>query len=155
MCENILRDYYNISDSRIITFLQLEIINDNDKSLINQVEYQAYDDNKTLLDLTICNKTKIEVLYLIKPNSTVDLSLLKYFNNLDIDILNIKDKFFTDICFPYSNSENDIILMDRIIDFYQNYSLCDNGCMYNEIDLELMIISCNCSVKNNISLEEL
>ena len=46
------------------------------------------------------------------------------------------------------------MMFDRIIDFYQNYSLCDNDCMYNEIDLELMVISCNCSVKTNISVDD-
>ena len=98
--------------------------------------------------------TNIEVFYSIKQNSSIDLESINSFKNLDIDILNIKDKFFTDICTPYSDLENDIILLDRIIDFYQNYSLCDNNCMYNEIDLELKVISCNCSVKTNLSTEE-
>ena len=153
-CENILRNYYNISESRILVFLQLELNNKNEKSLVNQVEYQVYDDNKTLLDLSICKDTNIKVFYSVKSNSSMDLSTLYSFKDLNIDIFNIKDKFFTDICTPYSNSENDIILMDRIIDFYQNYSLCDENCMYNEFDIELKIISCDCSVKNNLSVIE-
>ena len=153
-CENIIRKHYNISEYRIITFLQIEIKNKNDKSLVNQVEYQAYDDNKKLLNLSICNNTNIKIYYSIKSNSSIDLSTLNSFKDLNIDLLNIKDKFFTDICTPYSNSDNDIVLSDRIIDFYQNYSLCDDGCMYDEVDLELMIISCNCSVKSNLNITE-
>ena len=153
-CEKLLRSTYHINESRIITFLQLEIMNKNDKSLVNQVEYQAYDDNKTLLNLSICNNEDIQVYYSIKRNSSFDLSSLSFFNDLDIDILNIKDKFFTDICFPFSDNDNDIVLSDRIIDFYQNYSLCDDGCTYNKIDIKLMIINCNCSVKTNISTVE-
>ena len=38
-CEKLLRSTHHIDESRIITFLQLEIINKNDKSLFNQVEY--------------------------------------------------------------------------------------------------------------------
>ena len=153
-CEKLLRSTYHIDEPRIITFLQLEIMNKNDKSLVNQVEYQAYDDNKTLLNLSICNNEDIQVYYSIKQNSSFDLSSLSLFNDLDIDILNIKDKFFTDICFPFSDNDNDIVLSDRIIDFYQNYSLCDDGCTYNKFDIQLMIINCNCSVKTNISIVE-
>ena len=153
-CEKLLRSTHHIDESRIITFLQLEIMNKNDKSLVNQVEYQAYDDNKTLLDLSICNNEDIQIYYSIKQNSSIDLSSLTLFNELDIDILNIQDKFFNDICFPFSNNDNDIVLSDRIIDFYQNYSLCDDGCTYNKVDIKLMIINCNCSVKTNISTVE-
>ena len=153
-CEKIIRNAYHIDEPRIITFLQLEIMNKNDKSLVNQVEYQAYDDNKTLLNLSLCSNEDIQVYYLIKQNSTFDLSSLSLFNELDIDLLNIKDKFFTDICFPFSDNDNDIVLSDRIIDFYQNYSLCEDGYTYNEVNIQLMIISCNCSVKTNISTAE-
>ena len=50
-CEKFLRYYYNISESRYITFLQLEIYNTNSKVLVNKVEYQAYDDNKEIIML--------------------------------------------------------------------------------------------------------
>ena len=70
---------------------------------------------------------------------------------MDVDIFNINDSFFNDICFSYSESDNDIVLEDRIKDIYQNYSLCDKGCTYNGIDLLNKIISCNCKVKSNIS----
>ena len=153
-CEKLLRSTHHIDEPRIIIFLQLEIMNKNDKSLVNQVEYQAYDENKTLLDLSICNNEDIQVYYSIKKNSSFDLSSLSLFNELDIDILNLKDNFFTDICFPFSDNDNDIVLSDRIIDFYQNYSLCDDGCTYNKVDIKLMIINCNCSVKTNISIVE-
>jgi len=113
-CEKLLRSTNDIDESRIITFLQLEIMNKNDKSLVNQVEYQAYDDKKTLLDLSICNNEDIQIYYSIKQNSSFDLTSLSLFNELDIDILNIKDKFFTDICFPFSDNDNDIVLSDRM-----------------------------------------
>ena len=84
------------------------------------------------------------------------MSTISTFKDLDIDIFNIKDKFFTDICFPYSNStsKDDIVLEDRIIDFFQNYSLCEENCLFEEMDLDLKTIICNCSIKNNISLIE-
>ena len=52
-CENILRAHYNISNSRIITFLQLEINNLDSQSVVNQVGYQAFDDEQKPLNLSL------------------------------------------------------------------------------------------------------
>ena len=149
-CESILREHYKIPNSTI-TFFQIEIENNNSKSLINQVEYQAYDGKKPL-NLSLCNDTSIEMLYAIKNNSLVDFNSVNQFMKSGIDIFNINDSFFNDICEPYLNSNDDLILEDRIKYIYQNYSLCEEGCTYNKIILENMTISCQCKVKENISL---
>ena len=153
-CENILRKELNISSSRILTLLQIEIYNKDSNSLINKVEYQVYDDNKNSLDLSKCDKTNIQINYLIKNNNTLNYSSISYYKDIGVDILNINDSFFNDICRPFSDSKNDLVLEDRIKDIYQNYSLCEEGCTYNEINLENKTISCDCNIKNNISLNE-
>ena len=151
-CENILREHYKIDDSRIITFFQLELNDKNEKSLVNQIGYQAYDDKKNPLNLSLCNDTNIQVFYLIKSNSSLDLSSVSSFKDSNVDIFNIQDDFFNDICTSYSDySGNDVILEDRVNDIYQNYSLCEEGCTYNESNLELMIITCDCKVKENLT----
>ena len=68
-CEYILRNSSNIDISRILTLFQVEIDNINNQSLVNQIEYQIYDDNKTLLDLSECKDTDIEVYYSFKNDS--------------------------------------------------------------------------------------
>ena len=72
-------------------------INNNDinyiNSLVNNVQYQAYDDNKTILDLSLCNNTNIQIFYLMKNNS-LDLDSIYSFQNSGIDIFNINDSFF-------------------------------------------------------------
>ena len=152
-CENILRDSLNISSSKILTFLQLEIYNHNEKSLTNKVEYQVYY-NKTFLDLSVCRDSNIQIFHEITNTSLIDIDSINTFKQSGIDIFNINDSFFNDICFPYSDSKNDVILKDRIADIYQNYSLCDEECTYNEINTEYMTISCDCKVKTNISINE-
>ena len=117
-CENILRKHYNISDSRYISFLQLEISNKNGNSLINNVGYQVFDDKKKLLDLSLCNDSNIQIFYIIKTNSSFNISFVSSFKDLNIDILNAKDSFFNDICVPYSDDENDVVLSDRIKYFF-------------------------------------
>ena len=150
-CEKILRNHYNISEDRIIKILQLEIMNDDDSSLINNIGYQAYDDNKNVLNLSLCNDTNIKIFYLIKSNSSINISFISSFRDLNYDLLNINDSFFKDICISYSDKKNDVVLKDRVTDFYQNYSVCDEGCSYNESNLELMIITCDCKVKENLT----
>ena len=103
-CVDILREHLNISLSSIITFLQLEIYNNNSQSLINQIEYQAYNDNKTLLDLSLCNDANIQVFHSLKDDS-YNLSYYNSFKNSGIDIFNINDSFFNDICRPFSDSK--------------------------------------------------
>ena len=150
-CENILREENNIDSSRIITFLQLEIKSNNDASLTNKVEYQAYDDQKNLLDLRNCKN--IEMFYAIKDGS-LNMSTISNFKDLGVDLFDIYDSFFNDICRPHSEGDNDVVLEDRIKNLYQNYSLCDEGCEYKGFNIKYKVISCDCQVKKNLSLEE-
>ena len=152
-CEKRLRQSNQIDESSIITFLQIELENDNSNSLINQVEYQAFVDKNKPLDLSLCKDITIEVIYSIKNNTLKNLDSAKDFKKSGIDVFNLNDSFFNDICEPYTDSDNnnDVILEDRIKYFYQNYSLCEDGCTYDKIDFENMTIVCDCKVKENIT----
>jgi hypothetical protein len=63
--------------------------------------------------------------------------------------MDIKDEFFNDLCYSYSDSKNDIILEDRIKYLYQNYSLCESECIVNNIDFNNMTLVCNCKIQGN------
>ena len=78
-------------------------------NLINQVEYQAYDNNKKPLDLSLCKDVDIQIFYSIKNNSLIDFDSANSFKKNGIDIFNLNDSFFNDICEPYSDSDNDVI----------------------------------------------
>ena len=149
-CIDLLRTSNGISPSRYITIMQLEINNTNSKTLINKIEYQAYDDNKKLLNLSICEDEDIKVIHSIKSSSLFDKVTASLFKDLGIDIFNINDSFFTDVCHSYSDSENDMTLKDRIKHLFQNFSLCEERCSYDEIDLGNMTVVCDCKVKTNI-----
>ena len=152
-CENILREKYGLSSSSILTIVQIEIESSNENSLTNQVQYAVYDENKNQLDLSYCKDVQIQINYEIKNSSSLNTSLINFFSDKGIDILNIEDDFFNDICYPYSenNSNTDVILEDRVNDIYQNYSVCDSNCTYEKINTTTNIISCNCDVKTNIT----
>ena len=154
-CVDLLRITCGISPSRYITFMQLEINNTNSKTLINKIEYQAYDDNKKLLNLSICENENIKITHSIKSSSLFDKVSASLFKDLGIDIFNINDSFFTDVCHSYSDSENDMTLKDRIKKIFQNISLCEEGCSYDEIDLGNMTVICDCKVKTNINIDNI
>ena len=153
-CENILRKTYGLSNDSVLTVLQIELETNNDQSLINQVEYAVYDENKNQLDLSVCKDVKIKINYEITNPSLIDQDLIKTFEELGVNVFNIEDAFFNDLCYPYSNENNtDLILMDRIKDIYQNYTMCDSNCDFEGINTETMMITCECEVKEEVVAE--
>ena len=153
LCQEILRNQYKIPSDEILTILQIEINKMNEKALTDQVEYAIYDKNKKKLDLSYCKNVNIKVTYDITNSSLLNKTMISYFSELGIDIFDNKDSFFNDLCYPFSISNSDIILKDRVFDFYQNYSLCDNDCVYEQIDIENMSVICSCKIKTEINTE--
>ena len=151
LCEEILRKVNHIPESEVLTILQIEIDKMNDKALTNQVEYSIYHDNKTKLDLSICKNVQIKINYDIKNEYLLNKSKIIYYSKLGIDIFDKDDIFFNDICYPFSISKSDLILKDRVTEIFQNYSLCDNDCAYEEFNADEMSVICSCSVKLEIN----
>ena len=150
-CENILRKEYNMSNTSIITFFQMEINNDDKNSLYNQIKYTTYNDKFEELDLSVCKDVQTQIHYALKDDSNLNLNTVSDFKKMGVDVLNIKDEFFTNLCFSYADSNNDMVLEDRIKFLFQNYSLCEEGCSYNNIDLEQNSILCDCKIQGNLS----
>ena len=129
----------------------MEINNDDNNALYNQIKYATYDDQLKELDLSVCKNIETKINYAIKEDSNLDLSKISNYKNLGVDILNINDDFFTNLCYAFSSSNNDMILEDRIKYIFQNYSLCEEGCSYNSLNIEQRSISCDCKIQGNIS----
>ena len=151
-CESALRKKNGLSIQDILTVIMIEIEKNEINALTNQIEYAIFY-NKKRLDLSICNSMKIQINYHISNDSSLNFEMVSKFSELGIDILNSKDNFFNDICFAYSENNSDIILRDRILNIYQNYSKCDENCEYEKIDLDSKIITCKCTIKNEVSHE--
>ena len=150
-CEQKLREYYNLGNDTNLTVFQTETTSSNEKRLTNKVQYVVYDENNTLLNLSVCEDQQIRVNYAIKEDSDFNLTKYSYFEDQGIDILNSSEPFFNDICYPYSDGTSDMILSDRINEIYQNYSLCDSGCEYEGLNATTGVISCSCSVSTDDS----
>ena len=150
-CEERLRTRNNISNSSIITFFQMEIKNEDNNALYDQIQYTAYDEKLNELDLSICEDIETQIYYAIKEDSNIDLPRISDYKDMGVDILNINDDFFTNLCYAFSSSNNDMILEDRIKYIFQNYSLCEQGCSYNNLDIVTRSIACDCKIQGNIS----
>ena len=149
-CENILRIKNNVSSSSTLTVYQIEIDYPFEQSLNKRIEYAVFNENKTRLDLSVCQNEKIEISYQLAQEK-VNQTKVNYYSNLGIDVFDIKNEFFHDVCYPYSERDSDIILKDRISDIYENYSMCDNNCEYNGINYSKNTIICICDIKTNFS----
>ena len=149
-CENALRKANNLLPNDTLTEVMLEIDKNDDKSLTNQIEYAVFYGKKQL-ELSACANNEIEVNYDISNSTLVNFRKISDFSKLGVDILNSKDNFFNDICYPYSENNSDMILKDRISDIYQNYSKCDDNCEYKKIDLNTNLITCKCKIKSEIN----
>ena len=152
-CENILRKKYNLSSNEIISIMGIEIDPLNEKVLGKQIEYIVFDENKNKLNLSLCQDISIIIDYKIINSSIINETMVLYYLDLNIDIFNSEDQFFNNICFPYSIEDTDLILKDRINDIYQNYSLCEDNCEYQKLDIKSNSVKCQCKIKTEIKTE--
>ena len=149
-CEKILKEKYPSSN---FIFLQINMKNSNQNCLTEQVEYEVYNDQKELVDLSLCKDVEISIEYEIANYSSLNLDDISSFKDIGVDVFNIYDDFFNDICYSYSdsNTNSDMILKDRVSDIYQNYSLCGSECEYDSFNLEKMSANCICKVKQEVN----
>ena len=151
-CEKILKRKFPNFEFRIA---QINIKDNNPKSLKEKVEYKVYNQFGEAIDLSYCQEVNITILNKITNTSLLDLGKISYFKEMGVDVFQIKDDFFNDICYSYSdeNTKSDMILTDRVSDIYQNFSLCDEGCEYESLDMDALYAKCNCKIKQFVSKE--
>ena len=102
------------------------------------------------LDLSLCKDIKTKINYFSKDDSNLNIAKVSNFKNMGVDILNINDDFFL-IYVMLSDSNKDMTLEDRIKYIFENYSLWEEGCTYNNLDIGQRSISCDCKIQGNIS----
>ena len=103
------------------------------------------------LNLSYCENTTVDVYVPLDLGEDLE----EIYNNLQeqgYDPFDLNDKFYREICTPYT-SENgtDVLLDDREEFVYSslvNASLCPEGCGYSEYDLGKKYIKCECGTNN-------
>ena len=139
LCENTLKDFYNISYNSSLYLLIFEIEEKGMK--IPKIEYEVYhiidENNKMLLNLTLCQDQKIEI------SNYIDI---KYTN---IDKYNSSSGYYNDLCYQTtSNYNTDICLKDRRNEFIENnLTLCEENCDLIDYDYNYKKAKCSCEIK--------
>ena len=123
----------------------------------NFIEYKVYNSiNCQELDLSHCSQKNIFTnIDMNNYFSEEQIQIAKSMYDKGITVYNRNDSFFTDICYEFtSTNDRDIILEDRVQDFYQNVSnICENKCI-TDADFENKIIKCKCELKEKFLEEE-
>ena len=146
-CYEKIKNHYNISDELIIT-----LINKNEDNMLNPSTsfYFSNPLNGKILNVSeICADEKIviheDVLSLIEQLDDQKEEFIMFLTKQGIDVFNISDQFYNDLCFPYeSPNGKDVPMKDRISAFYPNVTLCDKGCENKGVDLNSMKAKCEC-----------
>ena len=144
-CEEILKNEEKID---YILILKVDIHLSNSTNIVLKYEvYNPYTLKK--LDLSICNKVKINTLI---PYSLTGkyVDLYSELNELGYDLNNPNDSFYNDICCPFTTeNKTDILLYDRKMNYYKNTTFCEEGCTYKEYDYIEGRVKCECLIKTD------
>ena len=140
-CESLLRTHYNLTKTEPLLISKIDEYNSS--SITPIVEYRIYDSNGNILNNSICNS--VQISYPILNDSSISLDKARnLLLNDGIDIYNIQSPFFNDLCFPYKENNNDIIIKDRINDIYKEVSFCSENCEYQGINYTTNKAICEC-----------
>ena len=144
-CEDKLKDFYKISKNESLYIIKIDIKEEGMKipKIEYEVYYPLYSNNISKLNLSICEKTKIDILIPISIND-------------DIEKYNISSDYYNDFCsLATSINGTDITLSDRKQEFMNNnMSLCEENCELTEYNYNTQKAKCSCDVKINITLFE-
>ena len=159
-CYTKVKDEYKINGDLIIVIAE-KINPDNPSNPTTSYSFFHPKTGEKLDADTICKDEVITVeenlLSFLNENDT-NYELMLFLTEQNINIFNISDEFYTNICFEYESPvKKDIPLKDRISTFYPNATLCDDGCKNSGINLDDMTAKCDCTfndIANNDLIKE-
>ena len=156
-CENYIKEYYNLDESEKLYIMTLDMNKRSVKSSVNNCEYEIYLPNGTLVENAdeLCGNNSITMYSPIADKEIIKYDIANTFKvTFDYDIYNSQSEFYQDYCSLAYINENDIIIDDRITDFYiKDVNFCNEGCVYNGTDFETDRTICKCT-KNSDEIEE-
>ena len=87
-------------------------------------------------------------------NTNIDLDSILHLTKQDINVFNLSDAFYNDICYHFdSPNGKDAPLQDRIKAYYPNITLCDSGCTSKGVNLTTLESICVCTFNDIMSNE--
>ena len=163
----------NITDPEKILIAKYDLLpgansnidKNNDKYLINPVEYELFSSSDTneRMDALVCEPNEIVVSYPLCLNKfdkkegdadenefreKFDLGKKLHEEDNSIDTFNFNNTIFKDFCRGLEIDGKDLVFEDRYKNLYpNNVLLCENNCTINNTDFENKRINCLCIYK--------
>ena len=104
------------------------------------------------LDASKSCSDKSVIMYENILNILNDPLALKLLEEQNINIFDLEDNFYRDICFHFdSPNGKDATLQDRIKKFFPNITLCNQGCKNKGINMTTMEAQCECTFQDLLS----
>ena len=139
-CENLLRNFYNISSKEILYMKKIDIIQEEMNTL--KVEYdiycKLYGKNLIKLNLTVCANSKVSI--------SIPFSMVG-----NIDEYNSNSGYYNDVCYSTKTEDGtDITLKDRQRIFIdENKIVCQEDCIFSEYNLKYSKANCLCNARES------
>jgi len=141
-CYEKIKYTYNITGDLLIAILDKYMENRNPITsyyLFNPINGQRINATE------ICKNENIVMKENVLSFPGIDPSIVQFFADQNINVFNISDKFYSDICMHYISPNNkDIPLKLRFQIYFPNISLCDESCISKGVDLKTMESICYC-----------
>ena len=137
-CEQLLRDFYNLTNNETLYMTKLEINQEGMKiPIIKYYVYsKLYGTNLIKLNLSECQNSKISLSIPVEIDG-------------NLDKLNSSSGYYNDICYTTtSDNGTDISLKDRKNE-YVNNTVCQDGCDFVGYDYTSQNAKCSCEVKES------
>ena len=153
-CEALLKQEYNLNENDYLIFIKKEKL--LSKAVERNIQYECFEPyNKTKLNISICSEVYINIYVPIELSDGTK-KLAKQLKESGYNMFDRNDKFYNDICTPYTTTvESDIILSDRIDYIFNNEDTqCQGNCEFSDYFLESRFINCKCKVDNNDIIED-
>lgn len=137
-CSNKIMEIYNIENPIIVIIDRLGKYGHHSTYI---AFYNPENGNK--LDTSFCDN----ITYIIFKNISSIYNKDKYdwLVTQGVDVYNINSFYYTSNCFAFKdNPKKDLLLKDRILNYYPNISLCGLNCQYKETNYISLTTKCSC-----------
>ena len=152
-CKTVLKNQYSMKESDELYISQFDFNNNNNQKSVQQTEYSVSNSRREELDLNYCKNenAQVEVSY---PLNVLNQTITELAYNLSLQGINIfdnNDSFYNDICQAFTaQNEKDVTLEDRRLEFYPNFTMCENNCSFLGVNFTTNYSICLCDPKTEI-----
>ena len=149
-CYDLLLENYTLTEKNIIVIL-IDIYRQHQAPYTHYNFYHPETGQK-LDSKNICSNSKVNKTINLFSMDVDNVEEKKNLISQGINIFNSSSPFFHDICFHFeSPNGKDVPLKERVLLFFPNIKLCDEGCVYKGIDENKYEVICECTFSNIIN----